>query len=188
MNSKIQTPLFILILMLLVSACTPANEPIQEAVMPDLPDLGPAPEITNDVWINTDEPLTLASQRGKVVLVEFWTFGCVNCRRVIPYVRDWYETYGGADFTVLSVHYPEFAYERDVENVRAAVAELDVPYPVAIDNDRETWGAYNQRYWPTLYLVDRDGRIRYTHIGEGAYAETEAAIRALIGEGVKDEG
>lgn len=102
---------------------------------------------------------------------------------MIPWVREWYETYAGDDFTVISVHYPEFSYERDVENVRAATRDLNVPYPVAIDNERVTWGAYQQRFWPTRYLVDRNGRIRYKHIGEGAYAETEAAIQALMAEG-----
>lgn len=147
-----------------------------------LPDLGPAPEIRNEVWVNADAPVTLAASRGKVVLVEFWTFGCINCQRVIPYVQAWYETYAGDDFTVISVHYPEFAHERDYDNVVAATERLGVTYPVAIDNDRLTWGAYNQRYWPTTYLIDKEGNIRYQHIGEGAYQETEAAIQALMAE------
>jgi thiol-disulfide isomerase/thioredoxin len=148
-----------------------------------LPDGGPAPDFRNDVWINS-EPLRLADLRGKVVLVEFWTFGCVNCQRVIPHVNAWYETYADEGFEVVGVHYPEFEYERDVDNVRAAVSRLEIGYPVAIDNDRLTWGAYNQRYWPTLYLLDKAGHIRYKHIGEGAYAETEAAIRELLAEPV----
>lgn len=162
------------------------DAPMQEAdgqgVLSDLPDLGEAPEITNEVWVNADEPVTLASQRGKVVLVEFWTFGCINCRHVIPYVRDWYDKYNGDDFTVISVHYPEFAYEREYDNVVQATVDLDVRYPVAIDNDRVTWSAYHQRYWPTTYLIDKNGRIRYKQIGEGAYAQTEAAIVALMAE------
>ncbi len=148
----------------------------------NLPDLGPAPEIHNDVWINADAPVTLASVRGKVVLLEFWTFGCINCQRVIPHIKAWYEAYNGDDFTVVSVHYPEFAYERDYDNVVAAAERLGVAYPIAIDNDRLTWGAYNQRYWPTTYLIDKQGHIRYQHIGEGAYEETEAAIVALMAE------
>jgi hypothetical protein len=101
---------------------------------------------------------------------------------VIPWVREWHEKYSGDGLTVISVHYPEFAYERDYDNVVAATRRLDVPYPVAIDNDRVTWGAYNQRYWPTTYLIDKEGYIRYQRIGEGAYGETEAAIQALLAE------
>lgn len=93
-----------------------------------------------------------------------------------------YDKYDGEEFTVISVHYPEFNYEREVDNVREAAAELGVEYPIAIDNDRLTWGAYNQRYWPTRYLIDKEGNIRYKHIGEGAYDETEQAILALIAE------
>ncbi len=148
----------------------------------DLPDLGEAPDILNEIWLNTDQPLTLASQKGKVVLVEFWTFGCINCKRVIPHVQGWYETYSGDEFTVLSVHYPEFNYEHDINNVANALVDLGVTYPVAIDNDRETWAAYTQRYWPTTYLVDKNGRLRYKHIGEGNYTATEQAIQTLINE------
>jgi hypothetical protein len=101
---------------------------------------------------------------------------------VIPWVREWHEKYGDDGLTVIGVHYPEFAYERDYENVVAATKRLDVSYPVAIDNDRVTWGAYNQRYWPTTYLIGKAGYIRYQHIGEGAYEETEAAIQALLAE------
>ena len=162
----------------MIKAATAVPQPQRAA----LPDLGPAPEIRNEVWVNADAPVTLAASRGKVVLVEFWTFGCINCQRVIPYVQAWYETYAGDDFTVISVHYPEFAHERDYDNVVAATERLGVTYPVAIDNDRLTWGAYNQRYWPTTYLIDKEGNIRYQHIGEGAYQETEAAIQALMAE------
>ncbi|MEJ2748296.1 MAG: redoxin domain-containing protein [Anaerolineae bacterium] len=101
---------------------------------------------------------------------------------MIPWVREMYETYEGDDFAVISVHYPEFNYERDYDNVVAAAERLGVEYPIAIDNDRLTWGAYHQRYWPTRYLIDKNGRIRYQHIGEGAYDETEAAILQLMAE------
>lgn len=148
----------------------------------DLPDMGAAPEILNETWINSDGPVTLESVRGKVVLLEFWTFGCINCRHVIPYVRDWYDRYNGDDFTVISVHYPEFNYERDIDNVKKATEELGIEYAVAIDNDRLTWAAYNQRYWPKTYLIDKNGRIRYQHIGEGAYDKTETAIQLLMAE------
>jgi len=101
---------------------------------------------------------------------------------VIPSLRDWHNTYKDDGLVVIGNHYPEFSYERDLENLKQAIIDLDVPYPVAEDNDRATWGAYNNRYWPTLYLIDKRGHIRYTHIGEGAYAETEAAIQALLAE------
>lgn len=149
---------------------------------PRLPDLGAAPELVGAPWLNTDEPLGLDALRGKVVLVEFWTLGCFNCRNVLPHVADWHARYGGEAFEVVGVHYPEYDYERDLGNVRGAVAELGVHYPVAVDNEGTTWRAWDQRYWPTLYLVDHQGRIRYSHIGEGGYEATEAAIQALIAE------
>lgn len=97
-------------------------------------------------------------------------------------MRGWHENYKEAGLVVIGNHYPEFNHERNIDNVRQALIDLDVPYPVAIDNDRQTWGAYNNRYWPTLYLIDKQGRIRYTHIGEGAYEETELAILTLLAE------
>lgn len=151
----------------------------------DLPDMGPAPAIENEVWINTETPLSLQTERGKVVLVEFWTFGCINCQRVIPWVKDWHAEFAGPDFEVLSIHYPEFAYEEDYDNVVDATERFEIAYPVAIDNDGRTWSAYHQRYWPTTYLVDRNGRIRYRHIGEfnpSTAAEAVAAINVLIAE------
>jgi thiol-disulfide isomerase/thioredoxin len=156
---------------------SPTQTPI-----PSLPILYAAPPIDNEIWINNDAGQSLAALRGKVVLVEFWTFGCINCKRVIPYMNEWYADYAGEDFEILSVHYPEFSYERDVENVRNAVAEYEIEFPVAIDNNRLTWAAWNQRYWPTRYLVDRAGNVRFMHIGEGAYPETAALIEQLIAE------
>jgi thiol-disulfide isomerase/thioredoxin len=148
----------------------------------DLADLGPAPELRNDVWLNSD-PLRLVDLRGKVVLLEFWTFGCINCRRVIPYMREWHQRYAGDDFVVVTIHYPEFRYEEDIDNVRQALAMNEIEYAVAIDNDGLTWRAYKQRYWPTRYLIDREGHIRYRHIGEGGYDVTDKAIRQLLAEG-----
>lgn len=103
---------------------------------------------------------------------------------MVPHVNEWYETYGGEDFEVLGIHYPEFSYERVLENVEAAVEEMGIQYPVALDNDREAWAAYRQRFWPTRYLVDREGNIRFKHIGEGAYEETARFIEQLIAEPV----
>ena len=99
---------------------------------------------------------------------------------MIPWFREWYEKFKGNDFAIVSVHYPEFKYEENIENVQAAIEKLKVEYPVAIDNEGQTWRAYNQRYWPTRYLIDKEGYIRFQHIGEGAYYETEAAIQALM--------
>jgi len=155
---------------------------VQTQVKLSLPDLGLAPELQNEFWLNTDHPLRLAELGGKVVLLDIWTFGCINCQRVIPYLRDWHERYRDQGLVVIGNHYPEFAYEQDLGNLREALVRFDVPYPVAQDNDRATWSAYRTRYWPTLFLIDKRGHIRYNHIGEGRYAETESAIQALLSE------
>jgi thiol-disulfide isomerase/thioredoxin len=166
----------------------PAEEPTVSASPraqfdpPSLPDKGPAPELTNIVWLNADQPLRLADLRGKVVALDMWTFGCINCQHVIPSLRSWYQKYGDQGLVVIGNHYPEFDYERDLDNLKAAIVNLDVPYPVVQDNDGATWRAYNNNYWPTLYLIDKRGHLRYVHIGEGAYDESEAAIQALLAE------
>lgn len=143
----------------------------------------PAPELMNEVWLNS-APLTLAGLREEhqVTLVEFWTYGCYNCRNVLPALRSWHEQYSDKGLTIVGVHYPEFSYEHELENVQQAVTDLDIAYPVAIDNDGKTWKAYRQRAWPTLYLVDKQGDIRYVHVGEGAYDTTEQWIRYLIAQ------
>lgn len=148
----------------------------------NLPDRGPAPELENAVWVNTDQPLRLKNLRGNVVLLEMWTYGCINCRNVIPYVRGWHEKYAEQGLVVIGNHYPEFSHERDLENLKEAVKHLEVPYPVAQDNDGKTWNAYGNRYWPTAYLIDKHGHIRYVQIGEGNYERTEAAIQELLAE------
>jgi thiol-disulfide isomerase/thioredoxin len=143
------------------------------------PDMGDAPEITNEVWINSETPLTLGELRGKVVLLEFWTFGCINCQRTLPYVNRWYDEYSGDSFAVLGIHYPEFAHERDYENVVDAIGRLEVEYPVALDNEGQTWRAYGQRFWPTIYLIDKSGDIRYKHIGEFNRESAEAFTQVI---------
>lgn len=161
----------------------PAVEPTStDVAMPALPNFGPAPEISNQVWINSDHPLRLQDLRGKVVLLEMWTFGCYNCKNVIPYLKEWHRAYADQGLVIIGNHYPEFSFERDLDNLKAAVIDLGIEYSVAQDNDRATWGAYNNRYWPTLYLIDKHSDIRYTHIGEGQYVETEAAIQSLLAE------
>lgn len=159
-----------------------APNPIPPKQQSLYPDLGLAPEITNQVWINTDKPLRLADLRGKVILLEMWTFDCINCQHVLPYLETWYQKYATQGFVIIGNHYPEFSYESDLGNLKQAVQRLNIKYPVAQDNDGVTWSAYHNLYWPTAYLIDKNGHIRYETIGEGRYAETEAAILALLKE------
>ena len=147
-----------------------------------LPDLGPAPELTNDVWLNVDSPLRLADLRGKVVIVEMWTFGCINCQNVMPSLKEWHSKYKDQGLVIIGNHYPEFSFEEDLNNLRDAVERYDIEYAVAQDNDGATWRAYQNRYWPALFLIDKQGHIRYVHIGEGRYKETEENIKALLTE------
>jgi thiol-disulfide isomerase/thioredoxin len=132
-------------------------------------------------WLNSP-PLTTAALRGKVVLIDFWTYSCINCIRTLPYVKAWYEKYRDEGFEVIGIHTPEFAFERRLDNVRRAVADLGVEYPVAVDNDYALWRAFGNRYWPAHYLVDAAGNIRYVHFGEGEYDVTEQAIQQLLAE------
>ena len=147
-----------------------------------LPDLGPAPELTNDTWLNVAAPLRLANLRGKVVIVEMWTFGCINCQHVMPALKEWHSKYKDAGLVIIGNHFPEFSYEQDLENLKTAIAQNDIQYAVAQDNDGATWQSYKNNYWPALYLIDKQGHIRYVHIGEGSYQETEENIQALLAE------
>jgi thiol-disulfide isomerase/thioredoxin len=163
-----------------------SSAPTDEDAASRLPVLGHAPELVGvDPWFNTPdgEPLRLAALRDRVVLLEFWTFACVNCQRTLPFLRQMHHRYQ-PEFTVVGVHTPEFAFERSVQNVERAMRDQGVEYPVGVDNDFAAWDAYGNRYWPTIYLIDRIGRIRYTHVGEGDYGRTEGAIRALLTEAV----
>jgi thiol-disulfide isomerase/thioredoxin len=180
------------IITLVLASCNPVisrwvgglemiSENVAEETM-DLPFLGTAPEIDNLVWLNTDTPLTLSSLKGKVVLLEMWTFGCINCQNVIPSLNAWHEKYVDEGLVIVGNHYPEFSYERDFDNLVKAVEQYEIEYPVVQDNDGRTWRAYKNRYWPALFLIDKSGNIRYTHIGEGAYDRTEQAIMALLSE------
>ena len=132
-------------------------------------------------WLNSP-PLTREGLRGKVVLVDFWTYSCINCLRAIPYVRAWAEKYRDKGLVVIGVHAPEFAFEKDVDNVRRATADLKLGYPIAIDNNYAIWRAFNNRYWPAHYFIDAQGRIRHHHFGEGSYATSERVIQALLNE------
>jgi thiol-disulfide isomerase/thioredoxin len=130
-------------------------------------------------WLNS-EPLTPEGLRGRVVLVDFWTYTCVNWLRTLPYVRTWAAKYGDAGLTVVGVHTPEFGFERDVDNIIAAARDFGVGYPIAVDSDYAVWGAFENHYWPAVYIADVDGQIRYHHFGEGEYAATEMVIQQLL--------
>jgi len=140
-----------------------------------------SPEINGAVWINS-QPLTAKDLRGKVVMVEFWTHGCVNCRNVIPELKRMYAYYAAQGFTIIGVHSPEFDYEKDADGVRQAVKDFGIAYPVVLDNDFANWKRYRNAYWPAIYLLDKRGVLRYTHIGEGAYDITRSAIEQLLAE------
>jgi thiol-disulfide isomerase/thioredoxin len=141
-------------------------------------------------YINTEEgrPINLKDLKGKVVLVDFWTYSCINCIRTLPYLVDWNEKYADKGLVIVGVHSPEFEFEKNVDNVKAAVQKYGIKYPVIQDNDKGTWDAYQNRYWPRKYLVDNEGYIRYDHIGEGGYAETEKVIRSLLAERAAQTG
>jgi len=143
---------------------------------------GEAPSLAGAVeWLNSP-PLTERELRGKVVVIDFWTYSCINCLRSLPYVKAWYEKYKEHGLVVIGVHAPEFAFERNIANVRSAVSKLGIDYPVAIDNDYAIWRAFNNEYWPAHYFIDAQGRIRYHHFGEGGYDESERVIQQLLAE------
>jgi thiol-disulfide isomerase/thioredoxin len=131
-------------------------------------------------WLNS-APLTPSDLKDSVVLVQFWTFACINCQRTLPYVTRWHQQYANQGLKVIGVHTPEFAFEREEGNVKNALQQHQITYPVPIDNNYKTWNAYKNNYWPHLYLADRQGIVRYDHIGEGAYDKTEQVIRQLLG-------
>lgn len=141
-----------------------------------------APSLSEGKWINSD-PLTLDSQRGRVVYLEFWTFGCYNCVNTLPTVRGFDAKYRDKGLTVIGVQAPEFEREKSIENITQAVKKLDIKYPVVTDNDMKTWNAYGVNAWPTIVILDKQGRIRYSHVGEGAYETQENVIKTLLAEG-----
>jgi cytochrome c biogenesis protein CcdA/thiol-disulfide isomerase/thioredoxin len=174
----------------LASSSTPvvAHDATQASLLAaaqQLPSLGPAPELTETQdWFNTpgNRPLTLTGLRGHVVLIDFWTYTCINCLRTLPYLKAWNATYGPQGLTIVGVHTPEFAFEHDASNVSNAVQRFGIHYPVVQDNNYGTWNAYGNQYWPADYLIDANGQVRYTAFGEGDYDKTESAIRALLAE------
>ena len=140
-----------------------------------------APEISSGQWINS-EPLTLKSLRGRVVLLEFWTFACYNCRNTLPAIKKWDAQYRDRGLTIIGVHTPELSFERDIDQLRREVARLGIKYPVVTDQHYSTWKAYRVEAWPTLFVLDKQGRVRWMHVGEGAYDETEQVINRLLAE------
>jgi len=158
-----------------LATCTPSNPTLQEC--------GVAPSITGiDAWLNTpgNRPLTLAGLRGRVVLIDFWTYSCINCQRTLPHVEAWNRAYARDGLTIVGVHTPEFAFEHVLSNVTQAAAQLGVHYPIALDNNYATWDAYANNYWPAEYLVDATGHLRHVDFGEGGYSQTESFIRQLL--------
>lgn len=140
-----------------------------------------APSIINKgTWLNSP-PLTISALKGKVVLIDFWTYSCINCIRTLPYLKDWYDKYGPDGFVIIGVHAPEFEFEKNLSNVKTAVAKYGISYPVVLDNNYVIWSNYNNQYWPAHYLIDKNGQVVYEHFGEGNHAETEHNIQVLLG-------
>jgi cytochrome c biogenesis protein CcdA/thiol-disulfide isomerase/thioredoxin len=167
------------------SSAAEAVAPGSQGQQSKLPVLGTAPEfVGNQQWFNTPggKPLTLRELRGRVVLVDFWTYSCINCLRTLPYLTAWDRTYRKDGLTIVGVHSPEFPFEREADNVEEAIGRNGIHYPVALDNDLATWSAYGTQYWPSEYFIDARGRVRFAHFGEGEYEEKEQIIRELLAE------
>jgi cytochrome c biogenesis protein CcdA/thiol-disulfide isomerase/thioredoxin len=161
----------------------PIVDPSQLDQSVSLPTYGQAPDFTGTQdWFNTPggSSLSMGDLRGKVVLIDFWTYTCINCIRTLPYLEAWQQRYARDGFTVIGIHSPEFPFEKDASNVRAAISQNHLTYPVVQDNDLATWDAWGNQYWPADYLVDAEGRVRSAHFGEGGYSDTERAIRTLL--------
>lgn len=170
MKSVMQAVLAAAALWSTVAAAAPLQKQVQ------------APEFAGiSTWLNS-EPLSMQQLRGKVVLVDFWTFDCINCINTLPFVKSWHDKYKDQGLVVVGVHTPEYAHERSTDNVKSAMKRFDIRYAVAQDNRYATWTAYSNRYWPAAYLINKKGQIVYTHFGEGKYQEIEATIRALLAE------
>ncbi|MHB1947606.1 MAG: cytochrome c biogenesis protein DipZ [Gammaproteobacteria bacterium] len=162
-------------------AKTSVNQTQNTALINGVLEPYPAPEIAGiTAWINSS-PLQISQLKGKVVLIDFWTYSCINCLRTLPYIKDWYAKYHDKGFEIIGVHSPEFDFEKNLENVKSAVAQDGIKYPIALDNNFATWRNFNNSYWPAHYLIDKNGNVVYEHFGEGEYATTENNIRFLLG-------
>jgi thiol-disulfide isomerase/thioredoxin len=157
------------------------TKPTVQPVKIDKTQFKRAAEISSPIWINSTN-LNWDDLRGKVIVIDFWTFACYNCKNTLPYLKAWDEKYRAQGLVVLGVHTPELSFEKDVANVRQAVRDYNIKYPVAIDGDFANWNRYGVRAWPTWFIVDKAGYIRYSHIGEGAYDKSEQIIRELLAE------
>ena len=164
-----------------VSRLTSGGQIIPSRSMTEETKAPAAPEISNGMWINS-EPLTLKSLHGRVVLMEFWTFGCNNCRNTLPRLKEWDTQYRDKGLTIIGVHTPELDRERDINQLRREVAQLGIKYPVVTDQDYTTWKAYGVEAWPTVFVLDKQGRVRWNRVGEGYYVETEQVIQKLLAE------
>ena len=164
-----------------ISRLTSGGQMISTRSVTDEAKATTAPEISNGIWINS-ESLTLQSLHGRVVLIEFWTFACYNCRNTLPSLKKWDAHYRDKGLTIIGVHTPELDFERDLDQLRREVAALGIKYAVVTDQDYSTWKAYGVEAWPTLFLLDKQGRVRWTHVGEGYYDETEDVIKKLLAE------
>ena len=161
------------------------NRNTQNHFMIDKSQFKRAPEFTGTTgYINTPSPIKLSDLKGKVVLVHFWTYTCINCIHTIPHLNDWYQKYSNKGLVIIGVQTPEFNDEKNIDNVKAAVQHFQIKYPIILDNNYVNWNTYGNNYWPRDYLVDNQGLIRYNHIGEGDYAQTEQMIQSLLAEGV----
>ncbi len=173
---------FAIIIVFIAAASIIINVPQQQNYQSSLPNLGKAPElIETQNWINS-EPLKIEDLKGKVVIVDFWTYTCINCIRTLPYLNGWHGKYADKGLVIIGIHTPEFEFEKDYNNVKAAVEKYGIKYAVVQDNNYATWRAYKNNYWPRKYIIDKDGNIRYDHIGEGGYEETEKVIQELLKE------
>jgi thiol-disulfide isomerase/thioredoxin len=176
MKSKIK--ILLAVAAILAAAPSLAQKP---ALQNALPAPYAAPEFSGiEQWLNS-KPLSMQSLKGKVVLIDFWTYSCINCLRTLPYVTGWDKKYREAGLVIIGIHAPEFKFEQNIDNVKKAIAKHGIEYPVAIDNGFTTWKAYKNRYWPAHYLIDKEGTVVYTHFGEGEYDVTENNIRVLLG-------
>jgi thiol-disulfide isomerase/thioredoxin len=159
----------------------PTNTQVSQAITAIPPAGKSLPEFQGiSQWLNS-APLSIADLKGNVVLIQFWTFACINCQRTLPHITKWHQQYAAQGLKVIGIHTPEFAFERDANNIKRALKQHKITYPVPVDNEYKTWNAYDNQYWPHLFLADRQGLLHYDHVGEGAYEKTEQTIRQLLG-------